>query len=125
MFVIVLLGTLSWVALRDQFATREETMATLNVDAATNAVLAGIIDAETGQRGYLITRVGDYLEPFVQARARLRADLARNAAEGGAPDTPVAPVPGRAETTSPGACPVCTVVMPNDRSHAMSGSRAL
>src|SRR5690606_26912001 len=77
LFVIALLGALSWAALRDQFATREDTMATLNVDSATNAVLAGITEAETGQRGFLITRSEEYLQPFVQARVRLRTDLER------------------------------------------------
>src|SRR5688572_14645656 len=75
--VIVVLGVLSWSALQEQFRTREDTMATLNVDAAVNVVLAGIVDAETGQRGFLITRIDDYLQPFIQARTRLRADLER------------------------------------------------
>src|SRR5690606_14328432 len=34
-------------------------------------------DAETGQRGFLITRREDYLQPFLAARTRLRADMER------------------------------------------------
>src|SRR5690606_9884042 len=64
-FVIILLGMLSWVSLADQYKTREDTMATLNMDSAVNAVLAGITSAETGQRGYLITRTEGFLEPFI------------------------------------------------------------
>jgi CheY-like chemotaxis protein/CHASE3 domain sensor protein len=76
-FVILLLGLLSWSALQEQFRARQETMATLNVDAAINAVLSGIVNAETGQRGFLITRNDDHLQPFIEARARVRADLER------------------------------------------------
>ena len=77
MVTILVLAVLSWVALEDQFKTREDTMATLNMDSAINAVLAGITSAETGQRGYLITRAPNFLEPFIQARTQVRADLER------------------------------------------------
>ncbi len=39
-----------------------------------DAVLADLIDAETGQRGYLLTGVPAYLEPHLAARVRLAAD---------------------------------------------------
>src|SRR5690606_11297139 len=75
--VIVLVGVLSWAALQDQFQTRQDTIAALDVDAAVNTVLSGVKDAETGQRGFLITRREDYLQPYLAARTRLRADLER------------------------------------------------
>ncbi|HWA31582.1 MAG TPA: CHASE3 domain-containing protein, partial [Rhizomicrobium sp.] len=48
-----------------------ETMASLR------AVLTDAIDAETGQRGYLLTRKPSYLKPFHDAEARLDRDLGR------------------------------------------------
>ncbi|MGN6516144.1 MAG: response regulator [Rhizomicrobium sp.] len=48
-----------------------ETMASLR------AVLADGLDAETGQRGYLLTRKPSYLKPFHEAEARLDRDIAK------------------------------------------------
>lgn len=73
--VVVLLAALAWVALQEQYRAREATMATLTTDAAINAVMKGITDAETGQRGFLLTQREDYLQPFLEARTRLRADM--------------------------------------------------
>jgi CHASE3 domain sensor protein len=39
-------------------------------------VLSTLKDAETGQRGYLLTAKDTYLEPYEAARARLVRDLA-------------------------------------------------
>jgi PAS domain S-box-containing protein len=44
-------------------------------------VLSTLTDAETGQRGYLLTGNPDYLTPYQAARARLPADLGRLRAE--------------------------------------------
>ncbi|HSM96130.1 MAG TPA: CHASE3 domain-containing protein [Rhizomicrobium sp.] len=41
------------------------------------AVLGDAVDAETGQRGYLLTRTPGYLQPFHAAEARLDRDLDR------------------------------------------------
>ncbi|MHB8949654.1 MAG: CHASE3 domain-containing protein, partial [Rhodoferax sp.] len=35
---------------------------------AAQDLLASIVDAETGQRGYALTRDTDYLEPYLAAR---------------------------------------------------------
>jgi diguanylate cyclase (GGDEF)-like protein len=46
------------------------------------SILADLLDAETGQRGYLLTGDPAYLQPYLDARARIRGnlDLARKAA---------------------------------------------
>jgi diguanylate cyclase (GGDEF)-like protein len=46
------------------------------------SILADLLDAETGQRGYLLTGDPAYLQPYLAARARIRGnlDLARKAA---------------------------------------------
>ena len=41
------------------------------------AILADGLDAETGQRGYLLTRKPSYLKPFHAAEARLDRDIDR------------------------------------------------
>jgi CHASE3 domain sensor protein len=38
-------------------------------------ILAATIDAETGQRGYLLTGEARYLGPFERAQPRLRSDI--------------------------------------------------
>jgi signal transduction histidine kinase/DNA-binding response OmpR family regulator len=45
--------------------------------ASMRAILADGLDAETGQRGYLLTRKPAYLKPFHEAEARLDRDLDR------------------------------------------------
>jgi signal transduction histidine kinase len=40
-------------------------------------VLASAVNAETGERGYLITRLDSYLEPYTEAREELPGELAR------------------------------------------------
>jgi signal transduction histidine kinase len=59
-------------------ATREsakEVEAGRDVRIAASAILVDLIDAETGQRGYLLTGRDDYLEPYEDAKARLEQDL--------------------------------------------------
>ena len=49
---------------------------TLQVENQVRTVLSRLVDAETGQRGYLITGREDYLEPYNAAAAHLDGDLA-------------------------------------------------
>lgn len=44
---------------------------------ATNQLLATIVEGETGQRGYLLTRDPKYLTPYEAARARLPVEIAQ------------------------------------------------
>jgi len=50
---------------------------TLQVENQVRTVLSRLVDAETGQRGYLITGREDYLDPYNAAAARLDGDLAK------------------------------------------------
>jgi signal transduction histidine kinase len=43
---------------------------------AYSVILSDLMDAETGQRGYLLTRSDRYLQPYETARQKLTADLA-------------------------------------------------
>ena len=48
---------------------------TLEVEEQLSSVLSGVQQAETGQRGYLITRNEEYLEPFTSGERDLRHEL--------------------------------------------------
>ncbi|MDQ2640746.1 MAG: CHASE3 domain-containing protein, partial [Pseudomonadota bacterium] len=74
---IVLIAALSMRAISEQNRNRSETMHTMDVVAAINLVLSGLKDAETGQRGYLLTGIEDYLQPYNTGRVRLPADIER------------------------------------------------
>jgi signal transduction histidine kinase len=76
--VLALLGIVAasaWLSVRTaQHA--EEAVAEREIRALTTSLLAATLDAETGQRGYLLTGEARYLGPFERAQPRLRADLA-------------------------------------------------
>jgi len=72
---IVLVGSLAFQALREQARMRESALRTLNVLVAINSVMSLAKDAETGQRGFLLTGDPAYLEPYLAARAALPAQL--------------------------------------------------
>ena len=46
-----------------------------SVRTLASTVLGALLDAETGQRGFLLTHADRYLEPYEQARQRLPIDL--------------------------------------------------
>lgn len=54
----------------------EEAVAEREIRSLTTNLLAATIDAETGQRGYLLTGEARYLGPFERAQPRLRRDMA-------------------------------------------------
>jgi PAS domain S-box-containing protein len=72
---ILVIGVLSYRSL----ATRTEAAAamtlSLQVEHQITRVSGDVIDAETGQRGYLLTGHEDYLQPFDKASAALPGDL--------------------------------------------------
>jgi CHASE3 domain sensor protein len=49
---------------------------TRNVIRAIDAVLIDMLDAETGQRGYIISYRDRYLEPYKKAKSRIPNDIA-------------------------------------------------
>ena len=65
-------GALSWIAISSHQLV-DETAGLVRrageANAAVSALLENMIDAETGQRGYLLTRRKEYLEPYSRAVA--------------------------------------------------------
>ena len=80
---VALLASSAWLAygnvrnVRLSDAVADQVTA---VQLASERLLSSLKDAETGQRGYLLTGTTAYLEPYEAARARLDEDFARMAA---------------------------------------------
>jgi CHASE3 domain sensor protein len=51
------------------------TLESSTVQAEVSAVLKDMTDMETGQRGFLLTGNAAYLQPYIDAKARIGADL--------------------------------------------------
>src|SRR5665213_191786 len=69
--LLVIIGTATWLAQ----VTTELSADVLQARAARTAAsdeLETMLDAETGQRGYILTGDPSYLEPYTRARARLQ-----------------------------------------------------
>lgn len=70
----VLVITNAWTMGRYNAARQRQTRS-LAAQLALSGVLTALLDAETGQRGYLISEDAQYLAPFVTARTQLRRHL--------------------------------------------------
>lgn len=56
---------------------RDAGLRAIDRQAATNQILIDVLNAETGNRGYILTGRGDYLQPYLDARDRYADDIAR------------------------------------------------
>lgn len=54
-----------------------EMASTLEMDATLHEILSLIVDAETGQRGYLLTGKTEYLQPYTSALPKIDGALSR------------------------------------------------
>jgi len=73
--VVLVFAGLVYVGLSAQVEGRAEVAHTHRVIESVERVLARLTDAETGQRGYLLTGRGDYLEPYLAAERDATAAL--------------------------------------------------
>ena len=70
--IVLSAGALSWIAISSHHLlnqTADLVTRAGQVNTAVSALLENMIDAETGQRGYLLTRRKEYLEPYSRAIA--------------------------------------------------------
>jgi signal transduction histidine kinase len=74
LLAIVLAST--WLAARTSEHANEVVRAR-DVRTLASTVLAAFLDAETGQRGFLLTQADRYLQPYEKARQELPDDLRR------------------------------------------------
>lgn len=73
--LLAIVAVSAWLSVRTaQHA--EEAVVERDIRALTTNLLAATIDAETGQRGFLLTGEPRYLAPFERAQPRLRRDIA-------------------------------------------------
>ena len=73
---VVIIAVLSYTSLQNRASSAQSLTDTIEVMAQLQSVLSTLKDAETGQRGYLLTDRDTYLEPFSAARGQLSGELA-------------------------------------------------
>jgi CheY-like chemotaxis protein/signal transduction histidine kinase len=75
---VVIIAVLSYQSLTAAAVSAQNLAQSVQVLAELESLLSTLKDAETGQRGYLLTGGDDkYLEPYVNAQAALPGELAR------------------------------------------------
>jgi signal transduction histidine kinase len=74
--ILILVSVVSFTSLTQNGKDRASVTHTHIVLEKLDAVLTNLIDAETGQRGYIITGEVSYLEPYSDARAIVNQNLA-------------------------------------------------
>ena len=75
LFFLLLIGVLSYSSISNMIETQDWVTHTHEVLETNELVLSLLKDAETGQRGYLITGEERYLEPFNDALAQIKKAL--------------------------------------------------
>jgi signal transduction histidine kinase/CheY-like chemotaxis protein/CHASE3 domain sensor protein len=74
---VVVIAALSYGAVRGSVDNAQRVTHTLRLVEQLQALLSTMKDAETGQRGYLLTGEESYLEPYTNARAALAGELSK------------------------------------------------
>jgi signal transduction histidine kinase len=73
--ILILVGVLSYRSMLQSDEDREWVTHSHQVLERLDAVLANMLDIETGERGYIITGEGSYLEPYKEALDRVHQNL--------------------------------------------------
>ena len=73
--IVLLTGTLSLAALRHAIETRELVVHTRDVLDAASSLFTAMLEAETAQRGYVISRDSTLLESYERAAGSADADI--------------------------------------------------
>lgn len=72
---VIITSAFSYSALRSSAETADRLTHTLDVMQRLETLRVSIRDAETGQRGYLLTGNEAYLEPFFRAKGNLQSTV--------------------------------------------------
>ena len=75
LFLLVVIGVVSFVAIRSLEHNSDRVTHTQEVMAHASRVGSLLADAETGQRGFIVTGDPMFLEPYVTATGSLRAEV--------------------------------------------------
>jgi CheY-like chemotaxis protein/signal transduction histidine kinase/CHASE3 domain sensor protein len=73
---VAVIALLSFQSLQTTAASSKSLTRSVEVLAQLNALLSTLKDAETGQRGFLLTGTETYLEPYLTAKAAMAAEFA-------------------------------------------------
>ena len=74
-FAVLLIALLSWASLQSRAANADLVTRTLELLQGLDRLQSTLVDAETGQRGFLLTGRESYLEPYANATASLAGNL--------------------------------------------------
>jgi len=72
---VVVVALLSYQSLQSTVSTSQNLAKTVEVLSQLDALLSTLKDAETGQRGYLLTGEDTYLEPYADAKAAVAGEF--------------------------------------------------
>ncbi len=72
---VIVIAVLSYDSLRTTKATAESLARTVEILGRMQTLLSTLKDAETGQRGYLLTGREEYLEPYTAAKQALPGEF--------------------------------------------------
>lgn len=75
-FFILLLGALSYRSVSDLTKSGELVTHTYRVNVELEQILSYLKDAETGHRGFLVTKDSVFLEPYLNSRERINNNFA-------------------------------------------------
>lgn len=75
--VLIGVGVSSYMRIREGNSDAQWVDHTHQVIESLDAVLTDLVNAETGQRGFLLTGENSYLQPYASALVRLHSDLDR------------------------------------------------
>src|ERR1700691_1308396 len=76
LIAVLVIALLSYQSLQVTVAASRSLTQNIEVLAQLNNLLSTLKDAETGQRGFLLTGNESYLEPFLTAKAALSGEFA-------------------------------------------------
>lgn len=75
LFILLLSSSASYISIKTQMSNRGKVIKTQQTIKSVNQILIDLQNAETGQRGYLLTGVSDFLDPYYQSRTSLPSSL--------------------------------------------------
>jgi CHASE3 domain sensor protein len=87
--LLAILVAAGLLALR-QTSAQTDVRRSIEVINTLNSVMTGLLDAETGQRGYIVTGDPSYLQPFNESGPKVLAEIQRlrQATQGEAQNVP-------------------------------------
>lgn len=75
MFILLLSSSASYISIKTQMNSRGKVIKIQQTINSINQILIDLQDAETGQRGYLLTGEAAFLEPYYESRSSLPSSL--------------------------------------------------